>query len=1136
MATKRICGFECGVNNNTAHVALGTGASFNTSIFRSGGTFGRSVRVNLSSQNSYTFFPTIAGNTKVARIYIYFATLPSADTLICRTQDAGLGIFYGVGFHQSTGQIRTARSNSGVITFGASGPAVVTGQWYKLDVRVVANGSTIVTDVQVAIPGEAATPAAQLSHSNSFGLLDSLGFGSTANVTADMYFDDAKIADASADYPLNEGSSVPFIPTSDGSHNIAGANQFERGTTGVDITNSTTTAYQLVDELPMDDSVPVTDDYIAAIAPASGSDYVEVKFGPAPGVSIPTDPPEGVELIVGYHRQATSESSNIRLALVDNSTVDDVVNTTTISGTEINFGTKQYQDPPSPASVWALSGGDGNFLNLRVRFYSSDATPDVYFDGALIEADFPVTEPPPPPGGYYACAGTLPSFNTAVQDKIAALRALRAAGSPIGQVFQMVKVDWPTPTGAVYYAVLQVNEVATVAPPVSPIETRLVPEDNPAWFYPQELDASIGDSEVDLVFNDLDGEFSDLLVLHGEGRKVEIMYWFPSVALLLTTWHGHLRKDKTDIERCSVKAIQGFRSSEGLLPSRAHWRECQAPFGALFDTQAQIDEHDCPYNRHIGGAVGNLNGGVPFTSCPRRTVADCNTRLGSSGLFMLSHATQSVTVANNQTKGQRLFSTSNGNETNLKDPVVAILGNRRVHGMAILASRKDFNNNEPDKGFIFIIAEVGEGPVDEIKFPIVNLGDGEQPADPANFSYRLGTKGQTPVDTALTTHGYSSTALIRARSGWVNPDNVDISQISASVIVHGINNCRIYTDATTYTEDLTSNRAWHIMRMLTDKRWGYGYEYDQLDIPAFIEAACWCDNVVRFTDANGDNHDHIRARSDIELRGRKVQQQIEDICMAGRLSRPFLFNGKIHIVPLRELTAAELAAAPVFTDEGNNRNIVQEEIEDNVFKSTLEWSEISDIELPNRIECTFDDAGDNHLERPLRPIEDIDAQIAAGGSSVFRKINVKKYGLAGVVVETQALKIATSLLDLGPFDEGGLANNLELKFRAWFLDCLDLYPTKVIKVQSSKLTKYDFDYFRIKEIKPLANLEYDLTVQAYNETYMASFEELYGGIDPIPSDPPVPPGGSVAPPTDPLVFGSITYVGGVLQIPNFATV
>src|SRR5205823_8909681 len=133
-----------------------------------------------------------------------------------------------------------------------------------------------------------------------------------------------------------------------------------------------------------------------------------------------------------------------------------------------------------------------------------------------------------------------------------------------------------------------------------------------------------------------------------------------------------------------------------------------------------------------------------------------------------------------------------------------------------------------------------------------------------------------------------------------------------------------------------------------------------------------------------------------------------------RLSRPFIFNGKIHIIPLRALTTDELAAAPEFTDEGDSPNIIFEEPEQGVFRSTLTTSAKSSIELPNRIECTYDASTNDYLETPLAPVEDIAAQLKAGrviGDNALKR-NIKKYSLLGVTEEAQAIKVAWSILDL----------------------------------------------------------------------------------------------------------------------------
>lgn len=1092
------------------------------------------MRYAVSASNSAVTGNHAPATINVARVYIYFETLPSGNCYV--VWKAGIDDplkRLGVAFKASDSKLYCATGN---LSFGATGVAVTTGQWYRIDCKLNATAGAKTVDAQIdgVALGQATSAEASAPQPSELVALGARG----NSVTGEWFYDDILISNTPADYPLGEREPINALyPTADGTHNVAGANQFERGTTGTDITNATTNAFELINEVPLDDTTPDSNDYIAAIAPANAGDYVEVLFGPEAGFEV-TSPPGALEVLVATH-QADVGSGNTRIALVDNGSTSDVMNQTAAGVTTIRYNRAHFTEPPSAAASWDINGdgGNGDFLNVRMRFYSSDANPDQYWDGAVIEGEFNVAAPTTP-GGYYACAGTLPTFDTADQDKIDELKALRAAGQPIGQVFELVKVSWPSPDGDIYYSVIQTDEVASVAPPVSPIETRLIPDGSPDWFLPVQLDATIGDEEVDLAFWDGDGVISDLLVDHGEGIKVELFYWFPEVELLLPVWHGHLRQeDEAEIDVCQIKAVQGFRSSDAKMPRRAHYKECQAIWGGNLATQAEIDEHDCPWNLHLPGGTVGEPGSDLLGPCKRRNRDDCILYLGNNANFMLSHATQTITVANDQTHGPRLYSTSQGNETNLKEAVRVVMGERRLHEMTVLAFARDLNNNDPENGFFRALYEAVEGPIDAFRFPRITVSSVTQDADPFHYSERLGVTGQTPAQTILTEHSYSGTAHFRYTFGWVDPANISPGDASASAVVRGLNNIRIYTDEETYTEEWTDNRAWHIMRMLTDKRWGFGYDYDRLDIPSFIEAACWCANVVQFVDFNGDEFDHIRSLSHLELAERKVQQQIEDVCMAGRLSRPFLFNGKIHIVPLREMTEAELSATPVFTDEGDTPNIIHDEIEDNVFKTTLKRSRISDLDLPNRIECTFDPTDQDNLEQPVRPVEDIDAQLAAGRvvGDHSRKINVKKYPLPGVVVEAQAIKMAWSLLDVGPFDEGGLQNNLELKFKIWFLDALDLFPTKVIKLESSQITRYGFDYFRVKNIKRLGDLHVELTVQAYNEEWYETFETLFGSIDPIPDDPPDPEPPAPDPPTDPLVFDIVTYSGGLLSIFSEAT-
>lgn len=742
-----------------------------------------------------------------------------------------------------------------------------------------------------------------------------------------------------------------------------------------------------------------------------------------------------------------------------------------------------------------------------------------------------------------------PVFDSGTQTKLDALRVIYLAGTTI-EVHEMVRVDWPSPDGAMWYATDQIDESATVAPDTDgePIYVRLLADDETDSFFPLNMDATIGDEEVDLDFWDADEDIATKLNTHGEGVTAEIYYWFPQVELLLSQWQGHFEYgDEEDATHIAIRAVQGFRSSDSTVPTGGHYPHCSAVFGGLFETQAEIDEGACPYNKQIsGGTIGNNDPdtGLPWTYCDRRTTQSCTDR-AVDPKYHFSHRTTTRSVQNPQSSGPNLTSTSVDNTTGLEEPVVVVMGKRRRYGFSLLGYRRDLNNATPDRGWFLGQYEVCRGPVQSLSQFRFKVGDKEKPAESLHLGYRYGFKGEIPYSAdnwQLTTHTYSLVATAKYNFGWINAEEVDPKDATGSCLVEGLRDIRVYTDATTYTLEHTSNRAWQIAKILCDKIWGFGLDYSRLDIDSFIEAADWCEEFVRYTDPFDTDWDHVRSDSHVELIGRKVQQQIDDMCIAGRLSKPFMFQGKIHIVPLRKLTSGELADCPVFTDEGDSPNIIWEG-EPGDETSTLKITKrLSVKDLANRIECKFDNAANDWLNVPLRPVEDEDAQLAAGrlfGDST-RKINKKEYNLMGVTSEAQAIKLAWTLLDLGPCDEGGLRNNLPLKFSIWFADALELHPDKVIKVVSSKLTKYGFEYFRVKSITRQPNLFVEITCQAYNEDYMDTLESTVTPVEPtyctLDSDCPdgfVCVDGVCV--IEPLPcrpgFGTISYANGTLTVP-----
>ncbi len=388
------CGAECGIGSGAtgAHWSFGTAVSFSTATVRSGA---RSIRVSPSAQNpSAVGTQSFGGTLGVLRYYFRAATLPSVDVFV-----AGLGVGSdraGLAFKVSDGKVYAGRGASGAITFGATGVTVTTNTWFCVDIRVNVIANPWVIDAR--LDGVALGTFSPAVAATTIG---SVALAGEVTATYDHFFDDFVVSTTTGDYPFGAGNVYHFIPTSDGTHNVAGANDFERSATGTDITNATTTAFQLVDDVPLKSGV--VSEYINLIAPPNATDYVELVYGPAPGVSTPTVAPRAVEAICAY-ASASAGTNNLRLALNDNGTTDDILNTTVGPGTTATYIRKHYATAPT-GGAWIVTAGAGNFNNIRIRCLTNDAAPDPWFASAMIEAEFAeevsVPSIPPLPLKFY---------------------------------------------------------------------------------------------------------------------------------------------------------------------------------------------------------------------------------------------------------------------------------------------------------------------------------------------------------------------------------------------------------------------------------------------------------------------------------------------------------------------------------------------------------------------------------------------------------------------------------------------------------------------------------------------------------------------------------------------------------------
>lgn len=374
------CGLECGVAGTTGqHITMsGAQAGFDTSVFRTGA---RSLGISVNSTTSvYGQWTTPASFTRlIGRIYIRVTALPTQNCVLVMsgTDGAGPNVRY------DTGKGIVAAVGSSV---SASGVAISIDTWYRIDFDFNINtGGNDSCDVRVN--GTAATQVTGTGQSASQTVFRTGVMSHAGSQTLVANYDDLLYSHTGADYPLGPGYVKSYIPNADGTHNVAGTNDFERSGSGTDILNSTTDAYQLVDDRPLKSGAPDTE-FINMIAPPNATDYVELQFED----SSEANAPRTIEVIAKVAQAATG-TGNMELRLNDNGTMGTIYTATGVAGiVNGKYVRAHFADPPSAASAWVQGGaGDGDFNDLRVRFGSPaalDVNPDQYLVSIMIEAEF----------------------------------------------------------------------------------------------------------------------------------------------------------------------------------------------------------------------------------------------------------------------------------------------------------------------------------------------------------------------------------------------------------------------------------------------------------------------------------------------------------------------------------------------------------------------------------------------------------------------------------------------------------------------------------------------------------------------------------------------------------------------------
>jgi hypothetical protein len=329
---------------------------------------------------------------------------------------------------------------------------------------------------------------------------------------------------------------------------------------------------------------------------------------------------------------------------------------------------------------------------------------------------------------------------------------------------------------------------------------------------------------------------------------------------------------------------------------------------AIFNTSSGVTSASVKIG-DIGAApgIGLLDSGQPFTECPRTRPA-CIARLGDDLNFLgFDTVIQSYTVG--ETRGPNITVTTRGNESNLKRPLRVIFGERDVQDLDLLAYTVEPDTKHPEGGFVACLFAECEGPILECTKQAVNGAE----IAAMHLNQRNGELRQARTSFSTSPANYSGTALFFGRAGPGDFTQTQANQLRGTCHIKGLRNIRRYTDPFTFVEEYSVERAWALLEVLRNKRWGHGLDVSRFVIQDWIDLDAWAHQIVSFTDADGTHYTSQRTQFHAELIDRTAQQQVNDMCLAGRFCLPYVDQGKLRIKPLAAFP--ELFTPTQFTDK-----------------------------------------------------------------------------------------------------------------------------------------------------------------------------------------------------------------------------
>lgn len=309
--------------------------------------------------------------------------------------------------------------------------------------------------------------------------------------------------------------------------------------------------------------------------------------------------------------------------------------------------------------------------------------------------------------------------------------------------------------------------------------------------------------------------------------------------------------------------------------------------------------------------------------------------------------------------------------------------------------------------------------------------------------------------------GFWGTARVTFRINTKNNPSVDVQgqSITGSMEIAYGRVVRVYSDTVTFARKAATNPAWVLMDVMTAKRAGGGLDHARLNIQSFLDLASHANENITST-FDGSTVNRWTFNGIVDAR-QSYAEWVHRIALGCYCLPPFVDkDGKLKVKALKDET---LSGLPVFSSKVASttaRNIIWENGHSGLIKRRRPISEI-----PNEIRVNYVDRSD--YAKVSLTVADRDSQIALGTKmgDTSRRAITKSIDLPGTSTLDEAARLATLLLRAGEFGQGGLANNLEVSFPAFYRDAEDLEIGDVIEVEDDQLDAAEGEqYFRVSRI------------------------------------------------------------------------